>query len=69
MSVLENDGGPLAAAITCAGLALADAHVPMYDLVAAASIVSFGFSFVYFFFPCRSAAFLNAYLSLSGHCR
>ena len=41
VSVLENDGGPLAAAITCAGLALADAHVPMYDLVTAASIVSF----------------------------
>lgn len=38
--VLENDGGCLAAAITCAGLALADAHVPMYDLVTAASLVS-----------------------------
>ncbi|KAJ1526757.1 hypothetical protein ONE63_008333 [Megalurothrips usitatus] len=36
--VLENDGGCLAAAITCAGLALADAHVPMYDLVTAASL-------------------------------
>lgn len=39
--VLENDGGSLAAAITCAGLALADAHVPMYDLVTAASLVSY----------------------------
>ena len=38
VSVLENDGGSLAAAITCAGLALADAHVPMYDLVTAASV-------------------------------
>jgi hypothetical protein len=37
--VLENDGSALAAAITCAGLALADASVPMYDLVAAATLV------------------------------
>jgi len=37
--VLENDGSALAAAITCAGLALADASVPMYDLVVAATLV------------------------------
>jgi exosome complex component MTR3 len=36
--VLENDGSALAAAITCAGLALADASVPMYDLVVAATL-------------------------------
>jgi ribonuclease PH len=30
--VLQDDGSSLAAAITCAGLALADAAVPMYDL-------------------------------------
>ncbi|KAG8227779.1 hypothetical protein J437_LFUL006413 [Ladona fulva] len=33
--VLENDGSALAAAITCAGLALADASIPMFDLVVA----------------------------------
>lgn len=37
--VLENDGSVLAAAINCAGLALADASVPMYDLVSAATMV------------------------------
>lgn len=36
--VLENDGSALAAAITCAALALADASVPMYDLVVAATL-------------------------------
>lgn len=36
--VLQNDGSALAAAITCASLALADASVPMYDLVTAASL-------------------------------
>ncbi|XP_063218386.1 exosome complex component MTR3-like [Bacillus rossius redtenbacheri] len=36
--VLENDGSALAAAITCAGLALADASVPMYDLVTASTV-------------------------------
>ncbi|XP_067013327.2 exosome complex component MTR3 [Anabrus simplex] len=36
--VLENDGSGLPAAITCAGLALADASVPMYDLVTATSL-------------------------------
>ena len=33
--VIEDDGGALAAAITCASLALADASVLQYDLVAA----------------------------------
>lgn len=37
--VLQNDGSALAAAVTCASLALADASVPMYDLVTAASVV------------------------------
>ncbi|KAJ9593208.1 hypothetical protein L9F63_015253, partial [Diploptera punctata] len=36
--VLENDGSALAAAITCAGLALANASVPMYDLVVGATL-------------------------------
>ncbi|GLV36347.1 Mtr3 [Carabus blaptoides fortunei] len=36
--VLENDGSALAAAITCAGLALAHAGVPMYDLVTAVTL-------------------------------
>ena len=38
--VLEDDGGALAAAITAASAALADASVPMYDLVTAAALVS-----------------------------
>jgi hypothetical protein len=50
--VLENDGSALAAAITCAGLALADASVPMYDLVVAATLV------------CRARVYLT-YLSLT----
>lgn len=36
--VLENDGSALSAAITCAGVALAHAGVPMYDLVTAVSL-------------------------------
>ncbi|XP_075231689.1 exosome complex component MTR3-like [Lycorma delicatula] len=36
--VLEDDGSVLAAAITCASLALADASIPMYDLVTAQSL-------------------------------
>lgn len=37
--VLQDDGSSLAAAITCSGLALADAAVPMYDLVVGATKV------------------------------
>lgn len=37
--VLESDGGELAAAITCASLALVDAAVEMYDIVTAATAV------------------------------
>lgn len=36
--VLENDGSALSAAITCAGLALSHAGVPMYDVVSSASV-------------------------------
>lgn len=36
--VLENDGSALSAAITCAGVALAHAGVPMYDLVSSVSV-------------------------------
>ncbi|KAK7091090.1 exosome complex component MTR3-like [Littorina saxatilis] len=35
VTVLENDGSALSAAITCASLALADAGIEMYDLVVA----------------------------------
>ncbi|XP_071449456.1 exosome complex component MTR3-like [Hetaerina americana] len=47
--VLENDGSALAASITCAGLALADASVPMFDLVVGVSmgITSDGMKFTY----------------------
>lgn len=37
-NVLENDGGVLGAAITCAGLALANASIPMYDIITASTI-------------------------------
>ncbi|XP_046461794.1 exosome complex component MTR3-like [Daphnia pulex] len=36
--VIENDGSPLAAALTCASLALASASIPMYDLVIGTSV-------------------------------
>lgn len=36
--VLENDGSAVAAAISAAGLALAHAGIPMYDLIAAATV-------------------------------
>lgn len=36
--VLENDGAALSAAITCAGLALAHAGIPMYDLVSSVTL-------------------------------
>lgn len=36
--VLENDGSALSAAITCAGIALAQAGVPMYDLIVSTSV-------------------------------
>jgi exosome complex component MTR3 len=37
--VLESDGGALSASITCASMALANAGIEMYDLVAASSAV------------------------------
>lgn len=37
--VLQNDGSALSAAINCASLALADAAVPMYDLVTSATLL------------------------------
>lgn len=36
-NVLQDDGSVLGAAITCAGLALADAGIPMYDLITAST--------------------------------
>lgn len=36
--VLENDGASVSSAITCAGLALVHAKVPMYDLVCGATL-------------------------------
>lgn len=38
VNVLENDGSALAAAITASGLALADAGIPMYDVITAACV-------------------------------
>lgn len=38
--VIENDGSALAAALTCASLALASASIPMYDIVVGASVVT-----------------------------
>lgn len=38
VTVLQNDGSALAAAITCASVALANAGVEMYDLVAGCSV-------------------------------
>jgi exosome complex component MTR3 len=40
-NVLEDDGSVLVAAITAAGLALADAGVPMYDVLTASSVLIF----------------------------
>lgn len=37
-NVLQDDGSVLGAAITCAGLALADAGIPMYDLITASTV-------------------------------
>lgn len=40
--ILEHDGACLAAAINAAGLALADAAVPMYDIITACSLAVIG---------------------------
>lgn len=40
--VLQHDGSPLAAAISCASMALADAGIEMNDLVAACSAAKVG---------------------------
>lgn len=37
-NVLQDDGSSLSAAITCAGLALADAGIPMYDVITASTV-------------------------------
>ena len=41
LMIIENDGSALAASLTCASLALANASIPMYDIVIGASVVSF----------------------------
>lgn len=51
VTVLERDGGELAAAINCASLALVDAAVEMYDVVTAASVGVVGPNVV--LDPCR----------------
>jgi exosome complex component MTR3 len=38
VNVLEDDGSVLAASIIAAGIAFADASIPMYDLIAASSV-------------------------------
>lgn len=40
--ILENDGACLSAAINAAGLALADAAVPMYDVITSCSVAIVG---------------------------
>lgn len=42
VNVLENDGSVLAAAITATGLAIADAGIPMYDVVTGATVAVHG---------------------------
>lgn len=37
-NVIQDDGSVLGAAITCAGLALADAGIPMYDVITATTV-------------------------------
>ena len=39
VTILEDDGSSLAAAITCAGLALADAAIDMFDVIVGSSLV------------------------------
>lgn len=41
VNVVEDDGSVLAAAITCAGLALSDAGIPMYDIITASTVAVF----------------------------
>ena len=41
ITVLEDDGSSLAAAITTAGLAVADAAIDMFDVIVGASLVRF----------------------------
>ncbi|GAB6028428.1 Exosome complex component MTR3 [Chamberlinius hualienensis] len=41
IQVLQNDGGALAVAITAAGAALADAGIPMFDLIMGCNLVNF----------------------------
>lgn len=38
INVIEDDGSVLAAAITAAGLAIADAGIPMYDIITATAV-------------------------------
>lgn len=45
-NVLQDDGSALGAAITCAGLALADAGIPMYDVVTANTVAVIGKDFL-----------------------
>jgi len=40
LTVLEDDGSILAASLTCAGLALADASIQMFGIVVGVSMVS-----------------------------
>lgn len=37
-NVIQDDGSVLGAAITCGGLALADAGIPMYDIITATTV-------------------------------
>lgn len=65
--ILEADGGELAAAISVGAAALADAGIPMRDLVAACSVVSLPNSHLHQ--PCNPCA-CNAVCSseVQPHC-
>lgn len=45
-NVLEDDGSVLGATVTCAGLALANAGIPMYDLITASTVGIIGDKFL-----------------------
>ena len=47
VTVLQNDGSALAASITCASVAMADAGVEMYDLVTGCSAVCIRICFIF----------------------
>lgn len=53
VTVIEDDGGLLAACITAAGLAICHANIDVYDLIVGASLVNkmsyFSYKLIYFY--------------------